>query len=195
MTAATHEQGGIMRKWLVASFVLALLVGCASTQPQTGAPVEDRTPGAGTPGAPGASTSGATPPGVTGTPSGRPGDTSVLRDPRNILSRRTILFDYDSSTVREEYRELVNAHAKYLQANRGARLTLQGHTDERGSREYNIALGQRRSDAVKNLMQLLGGGEGQIETVSFGKEKPKSEGHDESAWAQNRRVEIIYAGE
>ena len=185
-----------MRNGLLVSFVLALLVGCASQQPQTGAPVEDRAPGAGTPGAPGASTSGATPPGVTGTPTpGRPGDTSVLRDPRNILSRRTILFDYDSSTVREEYRELVNAHAKYLQANRTARVTLQGHTDERGSREYNIALGLHRSDSVKNLMQLLGGGEAQIETVSFGKEKPKVEGHDESTWAQNRRVEIIYAGE
>ena len=97
--------------------------------------------------------------------------------------------------VRDEFRELINAHAKYLQANRTTRMTLQGHTDERGSREYNIALGQRRADAVKNLMQLLGAGESQIETVSFGKEKPKVEGHDESAWTQNRRVEIIYAGE
>src|SRR5205085_6319946 len=100
-----------------------------------------------------------------------------------------------SAVVCDDYRDLVSAHAKYLQANRSARMTLQGHTDERGSREYNIALGQRRADAVKNLMQLLGAGESQIETVSFGKEKPKVEGHDESAWAQNRRVEIIYAGE
>ena len=120
---------------------------------------------------------------------------SPLKDPRNILSKRTVYFDYDSYVVKDEYRAMVDAHAKYLQANKGTRLTLQGHADERGSREYNIALGQKRADAVKKLMQLLGATEIQIETVSFGKEKPKAEGHDETAWAQNRRVEIIYVGE
>jgi len=90
---------------------------------------------------------------------------------------------------------MVEAHARYLQANRSAHVTLQGHTDERGSREYNIALGQKRADAVKQLMLVLGATQAQIETVSFGKEKPRSEGHDEGAWAQNRRVEIIYVGE
>lgn len=183
-----------MHKWLMGMLVVAFMAGCASTPTQTGAPVEDRAPGTGTPGGPGAVTSGTPPSGVTGTPSPS-GPVGVLRDPNNILSKRLIYFDFDSFAVRDEFRELINAHAKFLQANRSMRVTLQGHTDERGSREYNIALGQRRADAVKNLMQLLGAGEGQIETVSFGKEKPRVEGHDESAWSQNRRVEIIYAGE
>jgi peptidoglycan-associated lipoprotein len=188
-----------MRKLIFGALVVAFLAGCASTPTQDAAPVEDRAATAGVPppGTPGASTSGAPPSGVTGTPGSPsgPAGASVLRDPNNILSKRTVYFDYDSFAVREEFRPLLTAHAKYLQANRPTRVTLQGHTDERGSREYNIALGQRRADAVKNLMQLLGGTEVQIETVSFGKEKPKVEGHDESAWAQNRRVEIIYVGE
>jgi peptidoglycan-associated lipoprotein len=187
-----------MRRLIIGVFVVAILAGCTSTPTQDAAPIEDRAPGAAaTPGTPGAVTSGVPPSGITGTPGGPSGSTgaSVLRDPNNILSRRTIYFDYDSFAVRDEFRALVSAHAKYLQSNRPTRVTLQGHTDERGSREYNIALGQRRADAVKNMMQLLGATEAQIETVSFGKEKPKTEGHDEAAWAQNRRVEIIYAGE
>ena len=117
------------------------------------------------------------------------------RIPRNILSKRNIYFDYDQFTVKDEYKPIVEAHAKYLQANRGARAILQGNTDERGTREYNIALGQKRADAVKNLMLLLGATEIQIETVSFGKEKPRREGHDEASWAENRRVDIVHAGE
>jgi len=184
-----------MRKLITAAFLIAFIAGCSSTPTtQEPAPVEDRT-AAGTTGQPpgGASTSPTSPSGVSGAPSAS--GAAILRDPKSILSKRTIQFDFDSFVVRDEYRPLVDAHAKYLQANRTARLTLQGHADERGSREYNIALGQKRADAVKNLMLLLGATEVQIETVSFGKEKPKAEGHDESAWAVNRRVEIIYAGE
>ena len=118
-----------------------------------------------------------------------------LRDPNNILSKRSIYFDFDEYTIKDQYRPIIEAHAKYLQANRNARATLQGHTDERGTREYNIALGQRRADAVKKLMVLLGAQEVQIETVSFGKEKPRREGHDETSWAENRRVDIVYVGE
>lgn len=187
-----------MRKLIIGTFVVAFLAGCSSTPTQDAAPVEDRAPGASAaPGMPGASTSGASSSGISGTPAGTPGSAgaSALRDPNNILSKRTLYFDYDSFAVKDESRPLVSAHAKYLQANRAARVTLQGHTDERGSREYNIALGQRRADAVKNMMQLLGATEAQIETVSFGKEKPKIDSHDESAWSQNRRVEIIYVGE
>ena len=84
---------------------------------------------------------------------------------------------------------MIEAHGRYLQGNRNARMTIQGNTDERGSREYNIALGQRRADALKKLMMLYGATEVQIETVSFGKEKPRRDGHDESAWAENRRDE------
>jgi peptidoglycan-associated lipoprotein len=183
-----------MQKILLAALVLALVVGCKSTDTQQAAPVEE---GAGTtaaPGAGGASTSGVGTGGVSGQPGGS-GAMSPLRDPRNILSKRIVYFDYDSFVVKDEYRAMVEAHARYLQANRSAHVTLQGHTDERGSREYNIALGQKRADAVKQLMLVLGATQAQIETVSFGKEKPRSEGHDEGAWAQNRRVEIIYVGE
>jgi peptidoglycan-associated lipoprotein len=180
-----------MRKWIIAALIATLVVGCKSTETQAPAPIDDQAPAAA--GAAGASTSGAGTSGISGTPSG--GAVNPLRDPKSILSKRTIYFDFDSFVVKDEFRATVDAHAKYLQANKAARMTLQGHADERGSREYNIALGQKRADAVKQLMMLLGAAESQIETVSFGKEKPKVEGHDEGAWAQNRRVEIIYAGE
>ena len=136
--------------------------------------------------------------GVAGTASGsRPGTTAgnPLRDPANALSRRVVLFDFDSFVVKDEYRPLIEAHGRYLASNRSARMTIQGNTDERGSREYNIALGQKRADAVKRMMTLLGAQEAQIETVSFGKEKPKIPGNDEAAWAQNRRDDILYVGE
>jgi peptidoglycan-associated lipoprotein len=89
----------------------------------------------------------------------------------------------------------VAAHAKYLSQNRSRRVRVEGNTDERGSREYNLALGQRRADAVKQMMQLLGASGDQIETLSFGEEKPKASGHDESAWQENRRADIRYQGE
>ncbi len=191
-----------MRKWIIAAFLLAAVVGCASTE--DAAPADDTAATATTPGAGGAATSGATTTGAgtsgvpAGASSGMPAagtGAAALKDPRNILSKRNIYFDYDQFTVKDEFKPIVEAHAKYLQANRSARAILQGHTDERGTREYNIALGQKRADAVKNLMLLLGATEIQIETVSFGKEKPRREGHDESSWAENRRVDIVHAGE
>ena len=112
-----------------------------------------------------------------------------------LSQKRSIYFEYDQFVINDEYKATVELHAKYLQANRTLRVTLQGNTDERGTREYNIALGQKRADAVKKLMVLLGASEVQIETVSFGKEKPRNMGHDEPAWAENRRDEIIYVGE
>jgi len=177
-----------MRKWIIAVAIVAALTGCKSTDTQTAAPVEDRA--AAEAAKDSASTKGVAGTGVTGTP-GAP-----HRDPANMLSqKRTVYFDYDQFTIKDEYRATVEAHAKYLQSNRTLRLTLQGNTDERGTREYNIALGQKRADAVKKLMVLLGANEVQIETVSFGKEKPRREGHDESSWAENRRVDIVYVGE
>jgi len=187
-----------MRNWIIVALVAAFVVGCKSTETQPAAPIDEQTPaaaaaGAGA-GAGGASTSGTGASGVSGTPAGA-GAMSPLKDPKSILSKRIVYFDFDSFAVKDEFRSVIDAHAKYLQANRSARMTLQGHADERGSREYNIALGQKRSDAVKKLMQLLGATEMQIETVSFGKEKPRDPGHDEAAWAENRRVEIVYVGE
>jgi len=185
-----------MRKWIIAALVATLVVGCKSTETQDAAPIDEQPAvvaaagGAGSAG--GATTSAAATTPVSGTADGL---SPALKDPRNILSKRIVYFDYDSFAVKDEFRPIVEAHAKYLQANRAARVALQGHADERGSREYNIALGQKRADAVKKLMQLLGAPDMQVETVSFGKEKPKAEGHDESAWAQNRRVEITYVGE
>lgn len=118
-----------------------------------------------------------------------------LKDPASILSKRTIYFDFDSTAIRDEFRPLVEAHAQYQKDNKQAKTILQGHTDERGSREYNIALGQRRAESVNQAMTLLGVPDPQMESVSLGEEKPVSEGHDEAAWQQNRRVEIHYVGE
>jgi len=185
-----------MNKLVMSALFAALLAGCASTQtPDSGAPVEERTPGAGTTGSTGASTAGSSGSGVAGTATPGAGLSNALRDPNNILSKRSVYFDYDSDAIKDQYRPLIEAHARYLQANRAARVTIQGNTDERGSREYNIALGQRRADSAKRMMQLLGATETQIETVSFGKEKPKNNGHDEAAWAENRRDDIVYPGE
>lgn len=107
-------------------------------------------------------------------------------------SRRVILFDYNSAAIRDEFQETLHAHVEYLKQNAGAKVILQGHTDERGSREYNLALGQKRAEGLFKAMNLLGVPEGQMEAVSLGEEKPLSDGHDEAAWQQNRRVEIAY---
>ena len=118
-----------------------------------------------------------------------------LRDPTNILSKRSVYFAYDSYTVEEQYRPIVEAHGKYLSGKSNANVLIQGNTDERGSREYNLALGQKRAEAVKRMLSASGVAERQIEAVSLGEEKPKATGSDESAWAQNRRADIIYQGE
>jgi peptidoglycan-associated lipoprotein len=185
-----------MRNWIIGALLVAALAGCKSTETQDAAPVEDRAPTATAPAATGgATTSGAPTGAVSGAPAGGPLSPAALKDPNNILSKRNVYFDYDEFVVKDQYKPLIEAHAKYLQANRGARAIIQGNTDERGTREYNIALGQKRADAVKKMMVLLGASETQIETVSFGKEKPRREGHDEAAWAENRRADIVHAGE
>jgi peptidoglycan-associated lipoprotein len=181
-----------MRKWIIVALVMALIAGCKSTEEK---PVEEGVPTPAAPATtPGATTTPTQPGAVTGTPGG-PYSQAALRDPNSILSKRSIYFDFDEASIKEQYRPIIEAHAKYLQVNRNARVTLQGNTDERGTREYNIALGQRRADAVKKMMVLYGAQEIQIETVSFGKEKPRREGHDETAWTENRRVDIVHAGE
>jgi peptidoglycan-associated lipoprotein len=123
------------------------------------------------------------------------GQRNLLTDPGSILSRRSIFYDYDKFDVKDQYRELVEAHAKFLRDNPGRKMLIQGNTDERGSREYNLSLGQRRSDGVKRMLLLLGAREDQIESVSLGEEKPRNEGHDESSWSQNRRSDLLYQGE
>ena len=118
-----------------------------------------------------------------------------LTDPNNPLSKRSVYFDYDSNAVKDEYRNVVTAHSRYMADKRDSRIRIEGNCDERGSREYNLALGQRRAEAVKKLITVLGVADGRIETTSYGEEKPVAPGHDESAWAQNRRADIKYAGE
>jgi peptidoglycan-associated lipoprotein len=105
---------------------------------------------------------------------------------------RSVYFDFDSYVVKPEFNQLVTTHAKYLEAHKARKVLIQGNTDERGGSEYNLALGQKRAEAVRKSMAALGVTEGQMEAVSFGKEKPKATGHDEAAWAQNRRADIVY---
>ena len=125
----------------------------------------------------------------------KPAAQSALTDPNNILSRRSIFYDLDSYDVKDQFKELVEAHARYLRDNPKTKMLIQGNTDERGSREYNVGLGQRRSEGVKRMLLLLGAKEDQVESVSVGEEKPKDEGHDEQAWSKNRRSDILYQGE
>ena len=120
---------------------------------------------------------------------------NLLTDPGSILSKRSIYYDFDKYDVKDEYKGLIEAHAKYLREHPGTKMLIQGNTDERGSREYNVGLGQRRADGVKSMLKLLGVKEEQVESVSLGEEKPKAEGHDEAAWGQNRRSDMLYNGE
>ena len=167
--------------------IAVIAAGCASKETQTDTPVTDKSTGVSQPSrSASSSTTPAQQPSIAGNP---------LRDPSNILSKRSVFFDYDSNAVKDEYRGLVQAHSRYLGDKRESKIRIEGNCDERGSREYNLALGQRRADAVREMMQVLGASAGQIESVSFGEEKPMSSGHDEQAWSQNRRADIKYAGE
>lgn len=118
-----------------------------------------------------------------------------LKDPANILSKRSVYYDFDSNLVKDQYKPVVSAHARYLREHGGTAMRIEGNADERGSREYNLALGQRRADAVKQMMQLLGARADLIETISYGEEKPRETGSDEASWAENRRADILYRGE
>jgi peptidoglycan-associated lipoprotein len=115
-----------------------------------------------------------------------------LDDPKGVLAQRSVYFDFDSYVVREDGKPVVQNHSGYLTKNAKRSILIQGNTDERGGAEYNLALGQKRAEAVRKAMTALGVPEGQIEAVSLGKEKPKAEGHSEEAWAQNRRADIVY---
>jgi len=175
---------------LIHSVAVALVVvafaGCSSTGGNKGddVAVEDHS-GAGGDGSAVA----------TGVGSGY-GDLSVesLNDPNSPLSQRVIYFEYDSSEVASQDRPLVEAHAAFLAANPEIKVAVEGHADERGAREYNIGLGDQRSQSVRRMMEFQGVSPTQISTVSFGEEKPAVEGHDESAWSMNRRVELVYVG-
>jgi len=118
-------------------------------------------------------------------------DTTAKQD-ASVSMPRVIYFDYDSYVIKPEFQALIADHARYIRAQSGRKLAIEGHTDERGGREYNLALGQKRGDAVRSALALLGVPQSQMESVSFGKEKPAVAGATEEAYAKNRRTEIRY---
>ena len=168
---------------VLAAAALATLAGCSTTKLDTPVPVESRTgTGVGTAGTGGANTAGTSQSAVT------PVDLS--KDGSAAGAGRIVYFDFDSFALKDEYRPTVDSYAKSLTADRKKRIAIEGHTDERGGREYNLALGQKRAEVVARSMTLLGATDAQIEAVSFGKERPAVQGSDEAAWAKNRRAEL-----
>lgn len=123
-----------------------------------------------------------------------PGPNGTLQDPETLLANRTIYYDYDAYNVKEDYRNVLEVHGKFLLSHKEVKLRIEGNCDERGSREYNLALGQRRADSVKRALTLLGVPAAQMEAVSFGSEKPKATTHDEQGYAENRRSDLVYVG-
>ncbi len=165
-----------MKKALFSALTLALLYGCASTPVEPEKPAE---PSVQTPAAPAAPPLAARP---------------VQPAPVD-LSKRSVFYDYDKYDIKDEYRPVLQVHGKYLAENRGKKMLVQGNCDERGSREYNIALGQRRAEGVKRMLVLMGATEAQVEPVSLGEEKPRCVDHNEGCWSQNRRSDMLYGGE
>ena len=121
-----------------------------------------------------------------------PNSIAALKDPKSPLSKRSIYFDYDSYVVKDEFQTLLTAHGSFLAGNPKMKMLIQGNADERGSREYNIALGERRANAVRQAMTAMGVSPQQIRVVSYGEERPAAAGQDEQSYALNRRVEIVY---
>ena len=115
-----------------------------------------------------------------------------LDNPDSLLSQRVVYFDYDMATIRSEFRDMLSLHARYLQENPSARMTVEGHADERGSREYNLALGEKRGYAVANLLRAEGAAVGQVTVVSYGEERPEATCSNDSCWSQNRRGVLVY---
>lgn len=159
----------------------ALLAACSSPQKLEETPVVEKSPA---PAAP-----------VADSRDIRPVETGTvdpLNDPQGVLANRSVYFDYDSFVVRADGQPVVQNHSGYLTKNTSRKVLIQGNTDERGGTEYNLALGQKRAEAVRRSMASLGVSEGQMEAVSLGEEKPKATGSNEEAWAENRRADIVY---
>jgi peptidoglycan-associated lipoprotein len=171
-----------MNRLLIVIGLLLTMAGCASNVKLDEAPVEDKS-GTAAQQAPAAPASSVATIQAGSIPAVDPGPTGVSK---------VIFFDYDSFVIKADSQTLIEAHARYLRADKNRRISIEGHADERGGREYNLALGQKRSEAVRKALGLLGVSDNQLEAVSFGKEKPADPGHDEAAWAKNRRAEIAY---
>jgi len=162
----------------VIAATLVVLGACSSGTKKDVAPVTDSSSG--------------TPTDSTGRIPTVNADGSQLDAAARALMEKSIYFDYDSYAVKDDYRSTVDANGKFLTANKSRKVIIQGNTDERGGSEYNLALGQKRAEAVRKQLALVGVPDGQMEAVSFGKEKPRNTGHDESAWAENRRADFVY---
>jgi len=161
----------------------ALLSACSSTKLQEAPKVEEKP------------VAQVTPPAADTSREVRPVETATvdpLNDPKGVLANRSVYFDFDSYVVRDDGKPVVENHSAYLTKNKQRKILIQGNTDERGGTEYNLALGQKRAEAVRKSMSALGVADTQMEAVSLGKEKPKATGHDEAAWAENRRADIVY---
>lgn len=174
-----------MRRFTTTAVLLSsalLFAACSSTKLDDKAPIEDRTGKA-----PQTSSESNRTIGTVDT-----GSTDPLKDAKGALAQRSFYFDYDSYVLKAEAQPVIEAHAKFLTANRDRKVIIQGNTDERGGREYNLALGQKRAEAVRRALTLLGVSDERIEAVSFGKEKPKALGSDEASWAENRRADLVY---
>jgi len=173
-----------MKKFILPALLASLLAACSTTgtSDTSSAAVEERA-------GPGAAVATVTAPGVSGS------GIAALTDPNNILSKRSVYFDFDSFVIKPEFNTLIEAHARFLVQNPQMKMLIQGNTDERGSREYNLALGQKRADAIRRALTLLGASDSQIEAVSLGEEKPRCTESNEVCFAQNRRADMLYSGE
>jgi peptidoglycan-associated lipoprotein len=176
-----------MKKLVISVVLLNLLAACASEKPKA--------PEAAAPAPAPVVTAPAPAPAPEAVPTPAPAPVVAvdpLNDPASILAKRSVYYPFDVSAVQDADKPIVLAHAKYLSEHPDRKVRVEGNADERGSNEYNLALGQRRADGVKKLLELGGAKDSQIETASYGEEKPKATGHDETSWSQNRRSDIKY---
>ncbi len=184
LQSRTARLGGLV----AAGVLAALLAGCGSSVKLDETPVSERSGSQFGAGADGAGAAGAGQRSISGVQAN--GLNSAGQPPANLA--RIVYFDFDSYAVLPEYNSVLDGHARFLNADRSRRVNLEGHTDERGGREYNLALGQKRAEAVRRALAVSGVSDAQMEAVSFGKEKPATQGSNEEAWAKNRRVELSY---
>jgi peptidoglycan-associated lipoprotein len=177
----------LIRAAMAGTVFAVVLAGCSSVNldEQKPAPIVDAS-------ATGTPATGPDPRGVAPVDAQASRGLDPFNDPASPLYKKSVFFDFDSFVVKSEFQPVVEAHGKYLASTKNRRIVVEGNTDERGGREYNLALGQKRAEAVKQRLMLLGASDAQIETVSFGKEKPRAVGSNEEAWAQNRRADIVY---
>lgn len=169
-----------MKQILIGMAILSILTACGTTTHQA-APIEER------------NNTAVQPNENWLNPSSQP--INELTDGKQQLAERSVYFDFDSFVVKPEYRQMLEAHTTYLSKNVQKSIIIQGNTDDRGTTEYNLALGQKRAEAVRKVLNILGVSDNQIETISFGKERPKMKGNHEAAWEENRRADIVYRGE